>query len=151
MDNEEKEKNHFKTIENDLMQGLLNAEIPSSSRQNDFVNDVPDKLKLNVPNLVVKLVCDVKNSIKVKYITKDMDDSDKEIVIDFLRTTDKEIQLYKMVLEEAGTNLTPENYKEILNKWLCSSYLLLIEFEVESLLKVRSLLKNSNIKKEKAA
>lgn len=136
---------NLKSIEKELEQGLRNAELledESSPGQSSTSADVSSKLKLNVPKVVAKLVCDIKNGIEAKILSKDLDEDDKEFVRDFLKTSDKEIQLYQMVLEQFGTDFTPENYKEMLNRWLCNPLILLIEFEIERMLELRNLLKN---------
>jgi hypothetical protein len=150
----EEEKTNLKSIEKDLLLGLSNAESKNADSANHSTHSIPDKLKLNVPNTVIKLVCDLKNSIATKVITKDMDESAQEFVRDYLKTTPREIELYKMVLEQVGTDFAPESYKEMLNKWLCNPIVLLIEHELEKLLTLRNLLiemdKSKKTKKEVA-
>lgn len=138
-----------KQIKSDFMRGLLDAEVQSTPTANHPGVPVPDKLKLNVPNVVAKLICDIKNGIAAKVITKDMDEDTKEFVRDFLKTQAKEIELYKTVLDQVGTDLTPEEYKEFINKWLCSPLILIIEFELERALVLRNSLKELTKKLEK--
>lgn len=146
---EEKPKTDIASIKKDFLSGLENAENKDPDSQINSSRVIPDKLKLVLPDTAARLVCDIKNSIKAKIITKDMDEATKEFVRDFLKTTPKEVELYKKVLEQVGTDYTPESYKEFLNKWLGSPIVLIIEYELESMLTLRSLLAEMDKNKPK--
>lgn len=136
---------NLKNIENDLMSGLANVENNEGTRTNVASDSIPLKSQLKLPNVAVKLVCDIKNHLKAKYITKDMDEELKTALSDFLKTTPKEIELYKMVLEQLGTDLVPEEYKSGLSKWLCSPVVLLIEHEIESMIAIHGIIKGFHL------
>ena len=132
---------NIKAIEKDFINDLNNAEAATR-------NDVPQGVvsdsavvAVNVPKFAAKLVCDLKNSIEAKFLEKDLDEGAKEIVREFLRTTDKEVELYQQILSQVGTNYTPDEYKALINKWLNSPIVLLIEHEIQKILTLRNALK----------
>lgn len=135
-----------KEIEKDLLAGLKNAEMESQNSPSEIINPVPVKLSVSVPNIVVRFLCDFKNRIEAKIISKDMDEDTKEFVREYLKTTPEEIKLYKGILDVGATELTPEEYKAFLNKWLCNPVImsieLVIEHECQRLIQLRNLLRN---------
>ena len=136
-------KVNISQIEREFSQGLRNAEVETQAVSNPGITPGADpaKLKLNVPKVASKLICDIKNGIAVRMVSKDMDEDTKQFIRDQLRTTDKEVILYQGVLEQLGTDLTPEEYKAMLNRWLCSPLVLIIEFEIQRMVDLRNNLK----------
>lgn len=143
-------KTHINELEKKLQERLLNAEAETEggSPKVDTVNPVPDKRRVELSPVAVRIVCDIKNSIKSKILSKDCDESDRVFIELYFRTTDKEIEIYKRVLEDLGTNYCPEQYKEVLNKWLNNSLIVLIEHELESLIMFRKMLELDRKKRE---
>lgn len=132
----------LKEIENDFKAGLANAG-QDSKEENTFNSGAPDAPKPSfvVSDNVAKLFCDVKNGLEAriieKYLANDLDDELREIIRNELRTKDKEIKIYKALLEQMGEQYLPEQHKEWVQKILLSPMVLAIECEIE---KVVSLL-----------
>ena len=124
---------NVKEIEKDLLRHLANAE-NNSANDNDktvLIND--GKSVIVVSKAFAKLFCDVKNAVMARILSKDYDEDIKAIIRDKLRTTDKEIELYKCILEELGNQYVPEEHKAMVSKILGSPLILAFETEYEKI------------------
>lgn len=131
-------KVNIEDLKKNLQIGIANANnsensAPNSGDQN-LSSDAP-KLVVVIPNVAARFVCDWKNSLIVKHIGKDMDEDDKAFIRDFFKATPEEIEIYRKVLGIIVTEMTPEEYKANLNKWLLNPSILAAEMLMELELK----------------
>lgn len=120
-------------IKADLAKGLDNAEISEGVGPIQSGDIAPLVPKFELSSTAVKLFCDVKNALEVKYITSDLDEDIKEAIRRCMATTDKEVKIYKAVLEQLGEDYLPEEHKAMVSKILASPIILLIEVEIEKI------------------
>ena len=142
---------NLKEIEKDLSKGLENAEAGESVLSLHSGDASPVVSKFVVSSTVVKLLCDVKNALEVKYLTSDLDEDIKEAVRRSMATTDREIKIYQAVLEQLGEDYLPEEHKALVSKILASPIILLIEVELEKITMAMKEIKllQAKIKKER--
>lgn len=143
---------NLKHLEKKLEQEMNNAEVEGKGADIETSEFISHKLAVSSPKLLVRFICHHKNRIKAKIITKGMSEDDIVFVKDFLKTSPEEIELYKSIIDDAITELTPEEYKEWLNKWLCNPIILkielVVEFELKSVLALRNALKIRSLDKD---
>lgn len=135
--NERKDLKELGNIEKDLLNGLLN----SGEDQKEITSGVsgsPVLLQsgIVVPKYVSKIFCDVKNGMLAKILSRDLDDDIKDIIRDEFSTTEKEIEIYRAILEQVGNQYLPEQHKEWVAKIICSPIIVAIEFEMERTIKM---------------
>lgn len=128
----------LKAIEKDLMNDLINADetikedstsVPSSTV--NFNNGII------VNKHITKLFCDVKNGIIARILAKDLDDNIKEVILAEFKNNEREIEIYKQILEHVGNKYCPEDHKQWLSEILCSPFISAIEFELERIARLK--------------
>lgn len=138
----EKQEVNTKEIEKEFIAGLENAERnQEETGRGGFENVAPLKPKCVLPTTGVRLLCDFKNNLKIKALSKDADELTKAVIERRLRTSDKEVTLYKNALELTGDKYAPPEWIEFLDKYANSPVALIVEHEVESFLALRAELK----------
>lgn len=124
---------NVKGIEADFMKDLTNANSPEGVAAIQPGLDVPGKPPIIISKTVAKLFCDVKNGLMARILSKDYDEDIKAIIRAELSTTDKEIELYKGILEELGGQYIPEEHQAMVTKILGSPLILAIETEYDKI------------------
>lgn len=122
---------NFKAVENDLKQGLVNAEINSNDSGNFSQDSNSGKPALDIGSPAIKVFCRIKNGIQFSMVTKNLPESVKGKLHHFSEVKDLEIVVYKKALDQYGAELLPVELIELINKYSNSALAPLIEYEIE--------------------
>jgi hypothetical protein len=121
---------NFKAIENDLKQGLINAESNANEAGIQPQNAPIPGPRLNAGVPVVKFVCMFKNRIQFGMVTKGLPENIKDKLRHFGEVEEPEVTVYKTALDQYGTELLPPDLVELINKYSNSSLAPLVEWEI---------------------